>query len=163
MDDLGVPLFLETPIYIYIYTHFCVPQTLTCWVCHPLKRPWGLALQQVICRGARRNRSACGNPNGGSWYTGHILLMEMVEVGTYTTYHLIFQGFSRLMKYHCWWFRNPARKPVEGKIVYTHYLQCFIRSRWVFGISSINRTPPKFNGWNLKITHYWKGNTSSKP
>ena len=21
MDDLGVPLFLETPIYIYIYTH----------------------------------------------------------------------------------------------------------------------------------------------
>ena len=21
MDDLGIPLFLETPIYIYIYTH----------------------------------------------------------------------------------------------------------------------------------------------
>ena len=28
MDDLGVPLFLETPIYIYIHTHTFVKKSL---------------------------------------------------------------------------------------------------------------------------------------
>ena len=37
----------------------------------------------------------------------------------------------------CWWFRNPAVAPVEvGSL--SHYLQGFLHSRWLFGISAIN-------------------------
>ena len=48
--------------------------------------------------------------------------------------------------WYCWWFRNPANQSI-GSL--SHYLQGFIHTRWLFGISSINSTTSIKTFWGI--------------